>query len=96
MRRLVPGGRAVIVGVDKSEVTASRLMSFVMFERELLGSYGNGPAEAREVIAMLAGGRLMLARMIGDVISLEDVLGGVRRVDLGQTGDSRILVDITA
>jgi threonine dehydrogenase-like Zn-dependent dehydrogenase len=96
VRSLDAGGRAVAVGIGEGKVTASHLMTFVVREREVIGSYGNEPDEVREVVAMLADGRLVLPRVVGDVIPLDDVRSGLDRVHRGDTGGSRIVVDITA
>ncbi|MCW3018131.1 MAG: putative alcohol dehydrogenase, partial [Solirubrobacterales bacterium] len=96
VRSLDAGGRAVAVGIGDGKPAASRLSAFVILERELVGSYGNEPQEVREVIAMMADGRLELPRVIGDVIPLEDVRAGLDRVHSGDTGGSRIVLDITA
>jgi hypothetical protein len=44
---------------------------------------------------LLADGSLVLPHAVGDVISLEDVAEGVHRVARGETGGSRIVVDVT-
>lgn len=95
VRSLDDRGRAVIVGVGTGEAKASRIMTFVLRERELVGSYGAEPEEVREVVAMMAAGKLHLPRVVGDVIPLDDVKAGVERVARGDTGGSRILVDIS-
>lgn len=96
VRSLDAGGRAVAVGIGDGKLAASHLSAFVILERELVGSYGNEPDEVREVIAMMADGRLELPRVIGDVIPLESVREGLERVHSGDTGGSRIVLDITA
>lgn len=96
VRSLDDGGRAVVVGLGEGEAAAGGLMGFVLRERELVGSYGSEPGEVREVLRMLGAGELRLPRAIGDVIALEDVAEGVARVARGETGGSRIVVDIAA
>jgi D-arabinose 1-dehydrogenase-like Zn-dependent alcohol dehydrogenase len=96
VRSLDDGGRAVIVGVGNGIASAGRTMTFVLRERELVGSYGAEPEEVRDVIGMLAAGELVLPRVVGDVIALEDVGAGVERVSRGETGGSRIVVDVRA
>jgi threonine dehydrogenase-like Zn-dependent dehydrogenase len=94
VRSLDDGGRAVAVGIGSGRLTASHLMSFVVRERELLGAYGNEPGEVREVVELMATGALRLPRVVGDVIALDDVRAGLDRVHRGDTGGSRIVVDI--
>jgi len=96
VRSLDDGGRAVVVGIGHEPAAAGRLITFVMRERELLGSYGNEPEEVGAVLDLMAGGTLHLPHVIGDVIPLDQVADGVRRVHEGRTGGSRIVVDIAA
>jgi D-arabinose 1-dehydrogenase-like Zn-dependent alcohol dehydrogenase len=95
VRSLDDRGRAVIVGVGGGKASASKIMTFVLREREMVGSYGAEPEEVREVVEMMATGKLVLPRVVGDVIPLDDVKAGVERVARGETGGSRIVVDIT-
>jgi 2-desacetyl-2-hydroxyethyl bacteriochlorophyllide A dehydrogenase len=96
VRSLDDGGRAVVVGIGHEPAAAGRLITFVMRERELVGSYGNEPEDVVEVLELLASGKLVLPRVVGDVIPLADVPAGVQRVHEGRTGGSRIVVDVTA
>src|SRR4051794_6918214 len=96
VRSLDDGGRAVAVGIGAGRVIASRLVTLVTRERALLGSYGSELAEVAEAIAMLGDGRLALPHAVGDVIALEDVAEGVRRVAEGRTGGGRLVVDLSA
>jgi threonine dehydrogenase-like Zn-dependent dehydrogenase len=96
VRSLDDGGRAVVVGVGHEPASAGRLMTFVLRERELVGSYGADGDEVRTVIAMMADGRLVLPKVVGDVIGIDDVAEGVARVARGDTGGSRIVVDVRA
>lgn len=94
VRCLDDGGRAVIVGIGQDQSAAGRQMSLVVRERDVVGSYGAEPEEVRTVVKMLADGSLSLPRVVGDVIPLEDVNEGLRRVQAGDTGGSRIVLDI--
>lgn len=95
VRSLDDGGRAVIVGIGKGHAAASRLMSFVLREREMVGSYGNEPADIAEVLRLMADGELRLPRVIGDVADFQDTYGALKRVRDGETGGSRILIDMS-
>ena len=86
----------MIIGDGDGAAAASRLMTFVLRERKMVGAYGAEPEEVRDVVRMLAEGRLTLPRVIGDVIALDDVRRGVERVARGDTGGSRIVVDLAA
>jgi threonine dehydrogenase-like Zn-dependent dehydrogenase len=94
VRCLDDGGRAVIVGIGADQAAAGRQMSLVVRERDVVGSYGAEPDEVRTVVRMLASGELKLPRVVGDVIALEDVGDGLRRVASGDTGGSRIVLDV--
>lgn len=96
VRSLDDGGRAVVIGVGDGHADAGRMMTFVLREREMVGSYGAEPEEVVEVVRLMASGELHLPRVVGDVIPLDDVAAGVARVARGETGGSRIVVDITA
>jgi threonine dehydrogenase-like Zn-dependent dehydrogenase len=96
VRSLTDGGRAVVVGLGDGKADAGRLVSFVPRERELVGSYGAEPWEVGKVIEMIADGSLSLPNLIGDVIPLGEVNEGLRRVQAGDTGGARIVLDIQA
>jgi propanol-preferring alcohol dehydrogenase len=96
VRSLDHGGRAVIVGVGHEPVGAGRLMTFVLREREVVGSYGAEPSEVARALDMLATGALQLPRVIGDVVPLDGIVDAMHRVQQGRTGGSRIVVDLTA
>ena len=96
VRCLDDGGRAVVVGISYEKASAGRLMTFVLRERELVASYGHEPQDVRDSVAWLDDRRLVLPHVVGDVIPLADVAEGVARVHRGETGGSRIVVDITA
>lgn len=86
----------MITGVGFEPASAGRIMTFVLRERELVGSYGHEPSDVRKSIELLASGDLVLPKVVGDVIPLADVRKGLDRVHEGETGGSRIVVDITA
>jgi threonine dehydrogenase-like Zn-dependent dehydrogenase len=96
VRCLDAGGTAVAVGIGSGVVQARLLMTFVVRERSLVGAYGNEPDEVREVLDLLAQDRLRLPHVVGDVIPLGDVDDGLARVARGDTGGSRIVLDIQA
>jgi threonine dehydrogenase-like Zn-dependent dehydrogenase len=95
VRSLDHGGRAVIVGVGRELLVAGRIMTFVLREREVVGSYGSEPSEVDTCLKLLASGKLVLPRVVGDIIGLDDVAEGLGRVQRGETGGSRIVVDVT-
>lgn len=94
LRSLDAGGTAVAVGIGAGRVTGSHLMTFVVRERALVGSYGHEPSDVAEVLELMATGRLLLPKAVGDLIGLDDVARGLQRVHAGDTGGSRIVLDI--
>jgi 2-desacetyl-2-hydroxyethyl bacteriochlorophyllide A dehydrogenase len=94
VRSLDAGGTAVAVGLGKGKVQASHLMTFVVRERALVGSYGHEPGDVVTVLDLMASGGLVLPRVVGDVVPLTDVVAGLQRVAAGDTGGSRIVLDI--
>lgn len=95
VRSLGSGGRAVIVGLGAGRVSGSAISSFIGRERELVGSLGPEPEEIVAVLAMIAEGRLQLPNLVGDLVSLDEVGDGVRRLANGEMGGSRIVVDLS-
>ncbi len=95
VRSLDDGGRAVITGVGYDDARAGRVMTFVLREREMVGSYGHEPRDVHRSLELMASGDLVLPKVIGDVIPLEDVRQGLERVHRGETGGSRIVVDVS-
>jgi D-arabinose 1-dehydrogenase-like Zn-dependent alcohol dehydrogenase len=94
VRSLDEGGRAVILGIGNGIAKAGRIMTFVLREREMVGTYGAEPHEVATSMDLLAEGKLVLPHAVGDVIALEDVVEGIHRVARGETRGSRIVVDI--
>jgi threonine dehydrogenase-like Zn-dependent dehydrogenase len=95
VRSLDEGGRAVILGIGDGIAKAGRIMTFVLREREMVGTYGADVEEVATCMDLLNEGKLVLPHAVGDVIPLDDVVEGVHRVARGETGGSRIVVDIT-
>jgi threonine dehydrogenase-like Zn-dependent dehydrogenase len=65
------GGRVVYIGYAKQPVSYETRL-FVQKELDILGSRNALPADFREVIAMLEGGRFPVDSAIGRIVSLED------------------------
>lgn len=94
VRCLDAGGVAVAVGLGQGKAQASHLMTLVVRERSIVGAYGNEPEEVATVLDMMASGTLALPKVVGDVIPMTDVVSGLERVARGDTGGSRIVLDI--
>ena len=83
----------MIVGLGAEALDVGSIMSLVLREREIIGSYGSEPGEVRRVIAMLATGELVIPHLVGEEIGLADVVRGVERVAAGDT-QGRLVVAI--
>ena len=95
VRCLTDGGRAVLVGAGDGHLDGGRLTTFVMREREAVGSYGSSTDELAEVLALLASGALVLPAAVGAVVSLDQIEDAVELVRDGDTDGGRIVVDVT-
>jgi threonine dehydrogenase-like Zn-dependent dehydrogenase len=95
IRSLDRGGRAVVVGIGPERISGGGLTGFAMSEREVLGSVGAEPDEVREVLDLLADGRLVLPNLVGEHVALEDVGAGLGLVADGRSGSGRVIVDVS-
>jgi D-arabinose 1-dehydrogenase-like Zn-dependent alcohol dehydrogenase len=94
VRALDHGGRAVLVGVGPGSATAGRLVTTVLRERAVVGSYGSEPFEVAVVLDMLATRQLQLPHLVGETIGLAEVPRGLERVRDGDLSGSRLVVAI--
>jgi propanol-preferring alcohol dehydrogenase len=92
IRSLRRGGRAVIAGVGGDRVELPPLRSFVGSELALLASMGFDREEVETVIRLVASGALDLASSVTDVIPLEGINDGLRRVFSKEGAPIRIVV----
>ncbi len=86
------GGRAVMVGLSMDPIALGPGLVFGVQEHALLGHLGYRKGHLEELIRLLAAGRLDLSASISDVIPLEAVADGVRRLAAKEEDLVRIVV----
>jgi len=86
------GGRAVMVGLSMEPIALGPGLVFGVQERALLGHLGYRKGHLEELLRLLAAGRLDLSTSISDVIPLEAVADGVRRLAEKDGDPVRIVV----
>jgi threonine dehydrogenase-like Zn-dependent dehydrogenase len=87
-----PGGRVVGVGMSGQEVSLGPTMVFNLLRKQALGHLGYRTEDIGTLVDLVAAGRLDLSRSISDVVSLEDVGEGIRRLHERDGNPIRILV----
>ncbi|MGZ4105395.1 MAG: zinc-binding dehydrogenase [Actinomycetota bacterium] len=86
------GGRLVMVGLSLDPLELGPGLLFGARTISLLGHIGYRKQHLDELLGLVAGGRLDLSGSISDVISLEDVADGVRRLSEKDGDPVRIVV----
>jgi D-arabinose 1-dehydrogenase-like Zn-dependent alcohol dehydrogenase len=89
---LVRGGRLVMVGLSLDPLELGPGLLFGSRTISLLGHLGYRKRHLEELVSLLARGRLDLSGSISDVIPLEDVADGVRRLSEKEGDPVRIVV----
>jgi len=92
LEMLRPGGRLVGVGMSGQEPTLGPTMVFNLLHKQALGHLGYQPEDIETLAQLVSAGRLDLSRSISDVVSLEDVGEGIRRLHERDGNPIRILV----
>ncbi len=77
------GGRMCVIGYSHEPVTlsAARLM---YYELEVMGSLGCGAGEYRDILALVAAGRLTLDPIVSGTLPLADINAGFDRLRRGE------------
>lgn len=86
------GGRAVMVGLSMEKIALEPSLLFGVQKHSVLGHLGYDRRHLDDLVRLLAGGRLDLAASISDVIPLDDVVDGVRRLAEKEGDPVRIMV----
>lgn len=86
------GGRAVMVGLSMDPIELGPGIIFGVRSNALLGHLGYAKPDLDELVMLLAHRRLDLSASISDVIALEDVPDGVRRLATNDGDPVRIVV----
>jgi D-arabinose 1-dehydrogenase-like Zn-dependent alcohol dehydrogenase len=87
-----PGGRVVGVGMSGQEVSLGSTLGFNLLRKQALGHLGYRNEDIGTLVDLVAAGRLDLSRSISDVVSLEDVGEGIRKLHERDGHPIRILV----
>jgi D-arabinose 1-dehydrogenase-like Zn-dependent alcohol dehydrogenase len=85
-------GRLVGVGMSAQEVSLGSTMLFNLTRKQVLGHLGYDVADIGVLARLVSTGRLDLSRSISEVIDLEDVAEGVRKLQEREGSPVRILV----
>jgi threonine dehydrogenase-like Zn-dependent dehydrogenase len=89
---LANGGRVVVVGLSGQEVSLGTTTGFGLSRKQALGHLGYQGTDIATLVDLVAAGRLDLSRSISEVVSLEDVGEGIRRLHEHDGNPIRILV----
>jgi D-arabinose 1-dehydrogenase-like Zn-dependent alcohol dehydrogenase len=89
---LRPGGRLVGVGMSGQEPTLGPTMVFNLLRKQALGHLGYKNEDIGTLVDLVAAGRLDLSRSISEIVSLEDVGEGIRKLHERDGNPIRILV----
>jgi D-arabinose 1-dehydrogenase-like Zn-dependent alcohol dehydrogenase len=92
LEMLRPGGRLVGVGMSGQEPTVGPTMVFNLLRKQVLGHLGYRNEDIGTLVDLVAAGRLDLSRSISEVVSLEDVGEGIRKLHERDGNPIRILV----
>jgi threonine dehydrogenase-like Zn-dependent dehydrogenase len=87
-----PGGRLVGVGMSGESPTVGATMVFNLLRKQALGHLGYKNEDIETLVDLVAAGRLDLSRSISDIVSLEDVGEGIRKLHERDGNPIRILV----
>jgi D-arabinose 1-dehydrogenase-like Zn-dependent alcohol dehydrogenase len=89
-------GRLVMVGLSPEPVSLGMGLLFGVFSHSLLGHLGYRKPHLDELVRLVTAGRLDFSRSVSDVISLDDVANGVKRLETKEGNPIRIVVRPTA
>lgn len=86
------GGRLVVVGMSNQNIELGDTMTLGLARVAILGHLGYENEDIATLAQLVSTGRLDLSRSISDVVSLEDVADGIRRLEEHDGNPIRILV----
>ena len=86
------GGRAVMVGLSLDKLELEMSLLFGVQRHAVLGHLGYDRSHLDDLVTLLANGRLDLSASISDVISLDEIEEGVRRLAEKDGDPVRIIV----
>ncbi len=86
------GGRLVAVGMSAESPTVGPTSMFGLTQKQVLGHLGYQNVDIETLATLVSRGRLDVSRSISDVVSLEDVVTGIERLENPDGNAIRILV----
>ncbi len=89
---LTVGGRLVAVGMSAESPTLGPTSMFGLSQKQVLGHLGYQNTDIETLATLVSRGRLDLTRSISEVVSLENVLDGIERLERQEGSPIRILV----
>jgi len=89
---LTVGGRLVAVGMSAESPSVGPTSMFGLTQKQVLGHLGYQNVDIETLATLVSLGRLDISRSISDVVSLEDVAVGIKRLDRQDGNPIRILV----
>ncbi|SHH00010.1 D-arabinose 1-dehydrogenase, Zn-dependent alcohol dehydrogenase family [Jatrophihabitans endophyticus] len=86
------GGRLVVVGMSNQSIELGDTMTLGLARVAILGHLGYKNEDIATLADLVARGRLDLSRSVSDVVALDDVADGIRRLEQHEGNPIRILV----
>jgi threonine dehydrogenase-like Zn-dependent dehydrogenase len=86
-------GRLVMVGLSPEPVALGMGLLFGVLNHSLLGHLGYRKPHLDELIRLVSTGRLDVSKSVSDVIPLDDIAAGVRRLETKEGNPVRIVVN---
>ncbi|HEX6019997.1 MAG TPA: zinc-binding dehydrogenase [Burkholderiaceae bacterium] len=93
LRCLDTGGRAVLVGVGPGRPSLPPLVSFIVREQSVIGSFGMDKRDIADLFDLVARGRLDLSRSVTQTYALEEINEALGRLARKDTGIVRLVVE---
>jgi D-arabinose 1-dehydrogenase-like Zn-dependent alcohol dehydrogenase len=89
---LTVGGRLVGVGMSAESPTIGPTSMFGLTQKQVLGHLGYKNVDIETLAALVSRGRLDLSRSISEIVSLEDIAAGIKKLESQDGNPIRILV----
>lgn len=89
---LTVGGRLVAVGMSAEPACVGPTSMFALTQKQVLGHLGYQNVDIETLATLVSRGRLDISRSISEVVSLEDIAIGIKRLDRQEGNPIRILV----
>jgi D-arabinose 1-dehydrogenase-like Zn-dependent alcohol dehydrogenase len=92
VKSLRRGGRAVVVGMGPEPIQLPPPNAFTWGEQALIGAFGSSAGHVRNILALVAAGRLDLSRSVGMVLPLSRVNEGVDALRSSERTVTRVVI----